>query len=252
VQDIFRNSRYWVSTLKPWFLGLPSSFDNRVKKIYLSGCLIEQLRNMGKKGTILATACIIIVVVVFFELYVFKTPMQETTTVSIIMSDPSAWVSRTVIVEGNLYSFPFPVIVQSPYNYELSSDGQMIGVSLSASVNMSMSLWNQVWSNSASVKIHGVIEKGEIIDTAHGSTTTYYIEALTLTKSPGKIRFSKGRHNPQLRICERNIGQSIPIQHNHGRMERTKNTNKNSLTSQLLVLRKVIAEPNRLGLIPIV
>ena len=135
---------------------------------------------MGKKSTILATACIIIVVVVFFELYVFKTPMQETTTVSIIMSDPSAWVSRTVTVEGNLYIFPFPVIVQSPYGYELSSDGQMIGVSLSDSVNMSMSLWKQVLNNSASVKIHGVIQKGEIIDTAHGNTTTYYIEALTV------------------------------------------------------------------------
>ncbi|MGA2310436.1 MAG: hypothetical protein ABSG57_12935 [Candidatus Bathyarchaeia archaeon] len=97
-----------------------------------------------------------------------------------ITSNPSAWVSRTVIVEGNLYSFPFPVIVRSPYNYELSSDGQMIGVSLSASVNMSTSLWNQVLFNSAYVRIHGVIEKGEITYTGQGSTDTYYIEALTV------------------------------------------------------------------------
>jgi hypothetical protein len=39
--------------------------------------LAVRLRSMGKKTTILATACIIMVVVVFFQLIVFKTPALQ-------------------------------------------------------------------------------------------------------------------------------------------------------------------------------
>lgn len=56
------------------------------------------------------------------------------------MSDPSAWVNRTVIVEGMLavvvYS-PSPWMVSFPFNYELTSNGTTIGVSWSINPNYS-------------------------------------------------------------------------------------------------------------------
>jgi hypothetical protein len=95
----------------------------------------------------------------------------------IIMSNPSAWVNKTVIVQGNLIGpFAFPVLEHSPWDFELSSGGHTIGVSLSTSVNMSV-----VWmlNSSAPVRIYGVVEKGEITTTGGvlPSTITYYIEA---------------------------------------------------------------------------
>ena len=84
---------------------------------------------MRKKTTILATACVIIVVVVFFDLCVFKTPTQQATTVSIVMSEPSAWVNRSVVVEGNMSLFEDLGWYASPWNYNLYSNGTFIGVS---------------------------------------------------------------------------------------------------------------------------
>ena len=99
--------------------------------------------------------------------------------IGIITSDLSIWVNRTVIVEGNLSRLFFPVVKYSPWSYLLSSGGQTVGVSLSANVNTSASFWSQVHNASASVRIYGVVEKGEIMYT-HGilpSEVTYYIEA---------------------------------------------------------------------------
>ena len=139
---------------------------------------------MGKKIVFLIIICCISIIavffefIVFFEVFTFKTPVQI--PLETITTNSSAWVNRAVIVEGNLSSYSFPIIVQSPYNYQLSSDGQTIGVSLSSSVNMSLSLIKQVQFNSAFVRIYGVIEKGEIIEAGQASTDTYYIEALTV------------------------------------------------------------------------
>jgi hypothetical protein len=91
----------------------------------------------------------------------------------IIMRDPSAWVNRTVIVEGILSGLlVFPTFEHSPWDYELSSDNLTIGVSLSANVNTS-----SFWNSSGSVRIYGVVEKGEITFTFGPSEVTYYIEA---------------------------------------------------------------------------
>jgi len=69
------------------------------------------------------------VIVVFFEFYLFKTPMQTTTTVSIITNDPSAWVNSWVVVEGNMSLFENLGFYDSPWNYNLNSNGTFIGVS---------------------------------------------------------------------------------------------------------------------------
>lgn len=99
--------------------------------------------------------------------------------IAIITSNPSAWVNRTVVVESNLSAVGFPALEQSPWSYQLSSDGQTVGVSLSASVNTNSSFWYQVAHFSPSARIYGVVEKGEITTTGNmlPPEDTYYIEA---------------------------------------------------------------------------
>jgi hypothetical protein len=47
-------------------------------KVYPSDWPIVEVRNMGKKATVLVTACVMIVVVIFFEFFVFRTLVQQT------------------------------------------------------------------------------------------------------------------------------------------------------------------------------
>jgi hypothetical protein len=103
----------------------------------------------------------------------------------LITSNISVWVNRTVIVEGYFTLAGLtPPFEYRPWNYLLSSGGQfvgVIGVSLSAHVNMSQSFWNQVGSDPVGLRIHGVVKKGEIWyfgNVAGGDT--YYIEAETV------------------------------------------------------------------------
>jgi hypothetical protein len=136
----------------------------------------------------LGIICVVVVagLVGAFAYYHF-TPNVTVTPLGLITSNPAAWVNRTVIVEGNFFLAGIhPPFVYYPWNYQLSG-GQLdgiIGVSLSASVNMSAlgkSFWNQWNQGFAVVRIHGVVKKGEIlyVDVAEG-TDTYYIEAETI------------------------------------------------------------------------
>jgi hypothetical protein len=78
---------------------------------------------MGKKTTILVTASVMIVVVVFFEFLVLRAPPQQMTSVDEIVSNSSAWLNRTVVVEGNLKgpfllkSNPFGELLFLPWQY---------------------------------------------------------------------------------------------------------------------------------------
>ena len=130
---------------------------------------------MRKKTTILATVCVIIVVVVFFEFYVFKTSTPQATTVSIVMSDPSAWVNKTVAVEGNI-SF-YMTLVSMPWNYQLSSNGATIGVSWQRNYDFLFNGTN--WVNTANVLVLGVITEGQVTPPISGAHTynVYFIEA---------------------------------------------------------------------------
>lgn len=47
-------------------------------KIYSSGWPLVEVRIMGKKATVLATACAMILVAVFFQFYIFRTPIEQT------------------------------------------------------------------------------------------------------------------------------------------------------------------------------
>lgn len=94
----------------------------------------------------------------------------------IILGNPSSWVNKTVMVEGNLGLEIFPPFESVPYSFELSSDNYTIGVSL----NSSQFKWyiDTYGYSLVHVLIYGTVEKGEIYymgdDT---STVTYYIEA---------------------------------------------------------------------------
>lgn len=90
-----------------------------------------------------------------------------------VMSDPSPWENRTVIVEGGLAIVAFPAFENSPWNLLLSFGNNTIGVVLNASVNMT-SFWG-----SAAVRIYGVVKKGEITFTGGilPPEITYYLEA---------------------------------------------------------------------------
>jgi len=113
----------------------------------------------------------------------------------IIMSDPSAWVNRAVMVEGvftliaswvNAENLPSA----SPYNSTcaelLISGNRTIEVDMGASVNAT-AVWNL--GVNRSVRIYGVFEKGEttvLIPNYYNGlsippgTTYYYIEAETV------------------------------------------------------------------------
>lgn len=99
-----------------------------------------------------------------------------------VLSDPSDWVNRTVIVDGNLSGMFVPVLEHLPYNYDLISSNQTIGVSLNPNMVTNSSFWYQVIEFSAPARIYGVVEKGEITTTSnsHPPQVTYYIEAETV------------------------------------------------------------------------
>lgn len=86
----------------------------------------------------------------------------------IIMNDPSAWVNRTAVVEGNLTG-PLVFIPEGapPWNYELNSNGTTIGV-----------LWKQgdVY-DSANVRVSGVVRQGRRAGGDIPPEIVYYVEA---------------------------------------------------------------------------
>jgi hypothetical protein len=129
---------------------------------------------MRKKAIILGSLCIIILLVVFFEFFVFKIPTQQVTSINEIVSNPSAWVNRTVVVEGNLSGPMFFMASEySPYEYELGSESAKIGISWSGDN------WTK---NSVAVTIYGVVREGMDINSLAVNQTpittiVYYIEA---------------------------------------------------------------------------
>ena len=140
---------------------------------------------MRQKTTILAIACVIILVVVFFEFYVFKTPMQETTTVNIITNDPSAWVNNAVVVEGNINLFMDLGSSFPPWNYVLKSNDTSIGVFWQGNSDFLLKGGKNWVVTGANVTVAGVVTKGYWYPYVNGAAVsqgpvTYFIEAETI------------------------------------------------------------------------
>jgi hypothetical protein len=95
----------------------------------------------------------------------------QLTPVSDILLNPSAWVNRTVVVEGSLTG-PFGHVAEDapPYNYELNSNGT-IGV-----------LWSRsdTQCSSTHVRIQGVVRQGKKAAGLWPILVCYYIEAETV------------------------------------------------------------------------
>jgi hypothetical protein len=131
---------------------------------------------MEKKIVILGVACILFLVGEFFVFFEFRTPVHQTTTLDEIISNPSAWVNKTVTVEGNLSGPIFFMSSEySPYNYKLNSATANIGISWSG--------WmSNLLKGTVAVKIYGVVRKGTSMDDLAVNqppitTIVYYVEA---------------------------------------------------------------------------
>jgi hypothetical protein len=90
-----------------------------------------------------------------------------------VMTNPSDWVNRTVIVEGSFSMVFFPASEHSPWSFLLSFGNRTIGVAFNASVNITLI------DTSITYTIYGVVRKGEITYTGDvfPPEVTYYIEA---------------------------------------------------------------------------
>ena len=88
---------------------------------------------------------------------------ESTSVLNIIVSDPSAWVNRTVVVEGTIGSFLTPGFWWPPWNYELSSNGTTIGVS-----------WQGTSYNGENVTVLGVVTGGQWSEALANGTVALY------------------------------------------------------------------------------
>jgi len=118
---------------------------------------------------VLLTVCIMSTVVAFFEFGVFRTVAQVTPLDEIVLN-PSAWVNKTVVVEGRLTgSFGHVPEGAPPYDYELSSNGTTIGV---------FGNNTDIDYDSVSVRVYGVVRWGRRAGgLTYPSLGVYYIEA---------------------------------------------------------------------------
>lgn len=109
------------------------------------------------------------------------------TPIGIITSNPSAWVNKTVEIQGTLTELPFiayvPWQIPPPWNYWLNSSSNgidQIGV-----------LWNGSPDVFSQVQISGVVRQG--IENLNGtSITVFYIEASTINPFASYINATLG------------------------------------------------------------
>jgi len=106
---------------------------------------------------------------------------RSSSITDMILSDPSSWVNRTVIVEGDLSGLlVFPAFESSPWDNELFKDNQSIGVFIGDAkfVNSSGAITSeQILNDYGLVTVYGVVEKGIFYDSWFGNSVTYYIAA---------------------------------------------------------------------------
>jgi hypothetical protein len=153
-------------------------------------------RKVARKGFIIALGIICVILVAclggVIAAYTFVLSDKDKTissltsqiselssNVSNIMSDPSAWVNKTVVVEGSI-EYAYSYLQAPPWNYKLSSNGATIGVSWQGN-NDFLSKWVDTGVN---VLVLGVITEGQVTPPINGTHTynVYFIEAETIDK----------------------------------------------------------------------
>jgi len=154
-------------------------------------CMTEtKERKVARKGFIIALGIICVILVACLggaiAVYIFtindknntismlKSQISElSSNVSSIMSDPSAWVNKTVAVEGNVSPY-MNYLTSFPWNYQLSSNGATIGVSWQGNNDIT----------GVNVLVLGVVTEGQVTIPINGTPTqnVYFIEAQRIDK----------------------------------------------------------------------
>jgi hypothetical protein len=138
---------------------------------------------MKKKPMVLLTICILFVAVASLLLYTLRPTGQAqkqnptlTSTNSLvedyasigeILQDPSAWVNKTVVVEGNLSGFFLYSPEDMDWSYKLSSDEWTIGVA-----HISIGDYS-----SAPARVYGLVRERARYPYPFWHGGRYYIEA---------------------------------------------------------------------------
>lgn len=140
---------------------------------------------MRKKATVLLTICILFVGVASLELYVTRptgqaqkqnptvtsiSPLvEDNVSVGEILQNPSAWVNKEVVVQGNLSGFFGYIPEAMDWPYKLTSDGWTIGVAHDSLGDLS----------SASARVYGVVRerRAPALGDPFWGGGSYYIEA---------------------------------------------------------------------------
>jgi len=143
--------------------------------------------NMKKNTIILVTAIILFLIAEFFVFFEFGTSTQQMTTIAEIESDRTAWVNKTVTVEGILSNQYFIQPWEtSPILWKLTKDNQIILVAINATElkDSEYALEQILNHDSALVTVYGTLIIGYIVisNTRYGSVSippwTYeYIQA---------------------------------------------------------------------------
>jgi hypothetical protein len=93
---------------------------------------------------------------------------------NIITSDPSAWVNRTVVIEGTISPFLPPGFFWPPWNYEISSNGTTIGVS-----------WHGTFYDGENVTVQGIVTGGRWSEMLTNGTVTLYGQVVYFIEAEG-------------------------------------------------------------------
>ena len=154
-------------------------------------CVTEtKERKVARKGFIIALGIICVILVAclggVIAVYIFtindknntismlKSQISElSSNVNSIMSDPSAWVNKTVAVEGNITPY-MSYLTSFPWNYQLNSNGAIIGVSWQGNNDIT----------GVNVLVLGVVTEGQVTIPINGTPTqnVYFIEAQRIDK----------------------------------------------------------------------
>jgi hypothetical protein len=151
---------------------------------------------VSRKGIVIALGVICVILVACLggaiAVYIFiindknntisslKSQISElSSNVSNIMSDPSAWLNKTVVVEGSI-EYAYSYLQAPPWNYKLNSNGATIGVSWQG--NNDFLLNGTGWITGVNVLVLGVITEGQVTPPINGTHTynVYFIQAETI------------------------------------------------------------------------
>jgi hypothetical protein len=162
--------------------------ETDTQKVYPSDYPIVEVRNMGKKAVVSVTACVMIIVVVFFEFFVFTTPTRQAT------KDPyfAAYYNEFNKTPTTTYNYNFspPVSMYHALLVALESGGWNATSLSNMIVRASLGYW-EFWNSSSmngSEFLHGVTQPAIDYSPVQVNDTTYrYIWDIVVQGNAGVL-----------------------------------------------------------------